>query len=76
MANANIPLTMTGEQFQHLANMFVAGNAETLRHTKIQSAATGIDRCDGSVPELTREWIQAISGWETEEPRPQPHGHS
>ena len=70
MANANIPLTMTGEQFQHLANMFVASNAETLRHTKIQSAATGIDRCDGSVPELTREWIQAISGWETEEPSP------
>ena len=68
MSNANTPLAMTGEQFQHLANMFVASQAETLRHTKVQNAATGIDRCDGSVPALTREWIQAISGWETEEP--------
>ena len=57
---------MTGEQFQHLANFIVTSQARNLRHA-VESAKTLIDRCDGSVPEKTREWIWDLDEWQTEE---------
>ena len=51
--NANAPLAMTGEQFQHLANLFVTSQTQNLRHREVESAQALIDRCDGSIPERT-----------------------
>ena len=65
--NANAPLAMTGEQFQHLANLFVTNQAQNLRHREVESAKILIDRCDGSIPERTRKWIRELDKWETEE---------
>ena len=38
MANANTPLAMTGEQFQHSANLFVTSEAQNRRHREVESA--------------------------------------
>ena len=54
-ATANAPLAMTGEQFQHLANLFVTSQAKNLRYREVESAKTLIDRCYGSILERTRE---------------------
>ena len=55
MANAHAPLVMSGRQFQHLADVFVTNQTRNLRHAEVESAKTLIDRCNGSVPERTRE---------------------
>ena len=54
MANALEPLAMSGEQFQHLANLFLTSQAINLGQAEVESAKTFIDRCDGPVPERIR----------------------
>ena len=61
MANASIPLTMTGEQCQHLVNIFVANHAERTQSSYLDRAARKIDVSDEKSPDLTKKWIRPIT---------------
>ena len=61
MANASIALAMTGEQCQHLVNMFVANHAKKTKNSNLDKTARNIDVCDGKSPDLSREWMRRIS---------------
>ena len=67
MANAHVPLVMSGEQFQHSANLFVTSQAKNLRHAEVESAKTLIHMCDGSAKERTRKCIRGLDECQTEE---------
>ena len=67
MVNAHTPLPMSGEQFKHLANLFVTSKARNPKHAEVEIVKTLIDICDGSVPEKTREWIRELDEWQAEE---------
>lgn len=59
-------VAITTEQLEQLKKLFSSSQAESLDHLRLTQAAAAIDRCDGSVPEATRQWLRAVDGWKKE----------
>ena len=61
------PIVMTREQFNQLGQLIASNHADNRSFQKLQHAASGMDRCDGLVPEHVRTWIRALDGWQSEQ---------
>lgn len=60
------PIAMTKEQYDRLGNLFLNATTYHQEQTRLTQAAATVDRCDGSVPELTRVYIRALDGYASE----------
>ncbi len=60
-------MIMTREQFNQLGQLIAGSQADNRDFQRLQHAASGIDRCDGIVPEQVRVWIRALDGWKSED---------
>lgn len=63
---APAPMVMTREQFKELGRLFTDAQVENRSQQKLAQAATGINRCDGLLPESVRGWLRALDGWKSE----------
>ena len=69
-ARVNVPETqptvMTREQVNQLGQLIASNHEDSKTFQKLQHAASGVDRCDGVVPEHVRTWIRTLDGWQSE----------
>lgn len=60
------PIIMTKQQYEDLGGIVVAAQSLYVQQTMLAQAVATIDRCDGSVPELTRTYVRALDGYASE----------
>lgn len=59
-------IAMTKLQYEQLGNVLLQSQVQAAEQAQLIQATAGLDRCDGSVPMLTRSFVRALDGWATE----------
>ena len=57
---------MSRAQYEQLLGLIHTNHRNTQEDAELVRATASMDRCDGSVPESTRQWVRAMDGWATE----------